>query len=187
MLRKAAALFLFVLLFGACAMSSSALPGAPAGDQEAGGGMAATEEALVGGGQSAPKAAAAPAQPTAELALPGIAMQQLAPGESFQHGGQTFKLAKVLVELDSTVIEVEVQGLGIDYSSAQPTGAPLLILPNGAQLKASGADGTGSPGSEKTSYTFPALPAGTMSFNLLIENQWSGAVETWRVPVVLIR
>lgn len=190
MLRKAFALFLLFALLSGCSVlgnpSGSVVGGqSSTGDQESGGGVVSTEEALVGGGQSAPGDTAAQAQPAAPLALPGIEMQQLTPGGSFQRGGQTFRLNKVLIDLDATVIDVELQGLGSEYASAQQTAAPLLILPDGTQLKATGANGTGSPGSEKTTYTFPALPAGTTAFNLLIENQWSGALETWRIPVTL--
>jgi hypothetical protein len=137
-----------------------------------------------GGGIALPGADSPAAEPTL---VAGITMQPLVPGGSFQNGAVTFLLSKAETGPNSTVLHWQVSGLP---AGTPPTaGEFLLQLPDGSLFKALGAEG-GATGQndqigESGEVTFPALPAGTKSFVLVVPNGWNGASETWLVPVAL--
>lgn len=158
-------------------------------DPNAGGGKGQPVDES-GGGIILPGAVETTPTPFAPGVIAGIEMQALAPGGSFQHGEVTFLLSKIESDPRSTVLHWQVSGMPANASSGE-TAVPapqlgdfFLQLPDGSLLRAVGAEGGGANG-ETGEITFPALPEGTRSIVLIIPNQWSGAAETWRVPVNL--
>lgn len=178
------------LLLAGCNLPTNATPAAS--DSEAGGGIAQSggagagagiseNDVDAGGGKSAP--GAAPLVNAAEL--PAVDLPAVTQGGSVQRGSAVFTLESVLSADGKTVIRFKVDGLPADFKVESSASEAQVQLNDGSLLLPSGGQGSGSPGSANLEYSFPPLPAGTQTFLLLLPNNWSGALETWRVPVNL--
>lgn len=148
-------------------------PQSPDADGDSGGGIGLPETDLSG-------------LPTVEInRAPVIDLPQAATGKAVQHGDLTLTIGTLQNNAESFSIEFTVSGVS---SSSQASAAPVepaIVLPDGSLLPPISGEGSGEPGRETVLAVFPALPAGTQSFHLVLENQWSGAAETWRVPISL--
>ncbi len=144
-------------------------------DGDVGGGVAPLEATLPG-----------PSAQGSENA-PVVDLPQVRAGEAVEHGAMTFMIGQVQNTPEQFYIEYTISGLGTNYQPPAAHVDPAILLPDGRLLPPISGEGSGSPGSETVQAVFPALPPGTQSFQLVLENQWSGSPETWRVPVNIDR
>lgn len=198
-------LLLFLLLAPAlmagCAMSSL-LPGAdPTVDPNIGAGKGPVQAATAPAVPAVVPAASTPtlvlvpqviAQPTAVLPPtavppptqpPASGAPGLAPGGSFQQGDLTFTLVQVQADAENTQVSFTVQGLPEGYTPSPDAGDPRIELAGGQELNTISGGGGVLSGKLSGVYTFPALPAGTRNFTLVVTNNWSGQLTVWKIPM----
>lgn len=109
--------------------------------------------------------------------------QSVLPGNVVSTGSLTFTLDSVETHSSQTVVTYQLQGLPKNFSEALTTGSPWIVLTDGEILPALEGQGGGSPVGMTTQVQFTALPPSTRSFTLVIPNTWTGALQTWYIPV----
>lgn len=111
--------------------------------------------------------------------------QAVRPGSVVSTGSLTFTLNQVQTQNNQTEITYQLQGLPANYADAPAVGMPWIVLLNGEIVPAVEGLGGGSPAAAASAIQFPALPAGTREFTLVIPNRWTGSPQTWYLPVNL--
>lgn len=191
--RSRFAVFLVLaLLLAGCNLTGSDTPQPPA-DSQSGGGIATPDQSQSGGGISPPQETETPFLPQTNPTsisgqqLPEYISAVIRSGGSFKNESVTFTLVNFTVSADNTMVDTTVSGLGKDYTPVAGLGEPQIELPGGALFSPrndKGSDsGGGSPGTESAHFEFPALPTGTTQVTLIIDNNWTGRAERWRIPV----
>jgi hypothetical protein len=180
---------LALLLCASCSVMQP-LPTSDSGDPNVGGGQNGPSGSNLGGGGSdtgggiiAPENQSPTAVRPGASGAPQVDLPLIGPGESIEQGALTFSIGLMEITPDQVFIEYTIDGLGQDYQPLDPPVTPVILLTDGRLLPAIREEGSGSPGSETVQLIFPAVPQGTDLFLLLIENNWNGQPETWRIPV----
>jgi hypothetical protein len=176
-------LLVLVLLSAACnsGPQPAVAPKSAGATPQAGGGMMPTATQPAGELPEAPTLPTTTSHPT--MAPTPSGPVALEPGQSIQLGPILFVLVDMKEETERTLISYQVEGMPFNFQPAEGLNNPYLALPDGQRLEAIEGGGGNSGGTETASFIFPNLPAGVQSFKLVIQNNWSGQVEDWTIPI----
>lgn len=133
----------------------------------------------------APAAGTKPTKAPAQANGTVIQLKGAQQGATVSRAKLQVTLAQLKVTGKQTSISLQVSGLPKNYQPVGGFGDPTIVLTNGKVLKITQSQGGGGQGMEIAQYTFPALPAGTKTFFLMVPNSWTGKIETWKIPVTV--
>ncbi len=190
-MKKIIAGLIGMLLLAGCAGGAVGIDPA---DHEAGGGrvipQAQAPAANAPGVQAVFSALTpTPFQPLPRLdpSTPEASIPAMHAGQALSFGEVTFNLVETRADAERTLVRYQVSGLKPNYAPIAGLGAPWIGLPNGQRLEVLDGGGGGGKNNENSSYSFPALPAGVLSFTLYVPNNWSGKAQTWNIPIEIER